>query len=41
MIDAIVALFVFGMIAAAVLFCLAWVTILPTIGLLYWVGYIG
>ena len=34
---AIVALAIMGAIG---LFCLAWVTILPTIGLLYWLGYL-
>lgn len=24
-----------------VLFCIAWVTIFPTIGLLYWFGYLS
>ncbi len=24
-----------------VLFCIAWVTVLPTIGLLYWFGYLS
>ncbi len=22
------------------LFCIAWITVLPTIGLLYWIGYL-
>lgn len=37
MIDAVVAI---GLIGFA-LFCLAWVTIFPTIGLLYWFGYLS
>lgn len=26
---------------AFALFCIAWVTVLPTIGLLYWFGYLS
>ena len=37
MIDALVAI---GLLAV-VLFCIAWVTIFPTIGLLYWFGYLS
>lgn len=36
-------IFAFVLIASCVAFaafCLAWVTVLPTIGLLYWMGYL-
>lgn len=35
-------IFVLGAISLAfALFCIAWVTVLPTIGLLYWFGYLS
>lgn len=37
MIDALI---VIGSLLFA-LFCIAWVTVLPTIGLLYWFGYLS
>ena len=41
MIDSIIALVVLAATFLFFAFCLAWVTIFPTIGLLYWFGYLS
>jgi hypothetical protein len=41
--DVIESVIAFTVIASCFLFvafCIAWVTVLPTIGLLYWMGYL-
>jgi len=41
--DVIEGIFTMAAVIAAfafVAFCIAWLTILPTIGLLYWMGYL-
>lgn len=40
MTDSIIAFVAIAGTIAFGLFCLAWITVLPTIGLLYWMGYL-
>lgn len=40
-IETLLAIIVVGLSVAFSVFCIAWVTVLPTIGLLYWFGYLS
>ena len=41
MMDDILGAFLIMLGSVIALFCIAWVTIFPTIGLLYWFGYLS